>query len=339
MLRRAQEAFPGDFWINHNLGRALQNYQPPRLEEAIRFLTASVALRPQSAGAHLNLGLALFGHDRPDEATAAFRKAIDLKPDYTMAHFELGNALWKAGRLDEAAAAFRRAIGLKPDFAAPHCNLGLVLRQQGQFAPSLAALRRGHELGSQNPLWRYPSAQWVSNGQRLVELDGRLPAALRGEEQPADAAEGHVFAEVCYYKKLFVTSAELRLRAFSADPKGADALQAGHRYNGACAAALAGCGRGEDAGQLDDEGRTRWRKQAVEWLRADLTAYGNLLEGDEPGDLRLARQRLRHWQRDPDLAGLRDPAALARLPADERQACERLWAEVRVLLARIDTGG
>ena len=29
----------------------------------------------------------------------------------------------------------------------------------------------------------------------------------------------------------------------------------------------------------------------------------------------------------------------ARLPAGERHACERLWAEVRVLLARSDAGG
>jgi serine/threonine-protein kinase len=179
----------------------------------------------------------------------------------------------------------------------------------------------------------------VSDSQRLVELDGRLPAFLRGEEQPAGAAEGHAFAEVCYYKKLFVSSSQLRLWAFSADPGGADALKFNYRYDAACAAALAGCGRGEDAGQLDDEGLTRWRKQAVEWLRADLTAYGNLVEGGEPEDLRLARQRMRHWQRDPDLDGLRDPAALARLPAVDRQACQRLWAEVRVLLARIDTGG
>jgi serine/threonine-protein kinase len=339
LLRRAQETFPGDFWINHNLGQALHNGRPPRREEAIRFLTAAVALRPQSAGARFNLGLALLHHDRPDEAAASFREAVAVKPDYPMAHFELGNALWKAGRLDEAAAAFRRATGLKPDFAEPHCNLGLVLRQQGQFVASLAALRRGHELGSPNPFWRNPSARWVEEGQRLVELDRRLPAVLRGEEQPADAAEGHALAEVCYYKKLFVAAGRLRSRAFSADPNCADDLEAGYRYDAACAAALAGCGRGEDVGQLDDKGLARWRKQAVEWLRADLTAYGNLLEGGSPDGLRLVRQRLRHWQRDPDLAGLRDPAALARLPAEERQACERLWAGVRLLLARVDAGG
>jgi hypothetical protein len=43
---------------------------------------------------------------------------------------------------------------------------------------------------------------------------------------------------------------------------------------------------------------------------------------------------LRHWQKDPDLAGLRDPDALARLPAAERAACSRFWTDVAALLQR-----
>jgi hypothetical protein len=45
-----------------------------------------------------------------------------------------------------------------------------------------------------------------------------------------------------------------------------------------------------------------------------------------------ARQMLEHWQRDTDLAGLREEAALARLPHKERQACRLLWARVQQLL-------
>jgi hypothetical protein len=48
------------------------------------------------------------------------------------------------------------------------------------------------------------------------------------------------------------------------------------------------------------------------------------------------RQRLRHWQQDGDLAGLRDAAALAKLPAEERAACERLWADVAALLKKAE---
>jgi hypothetical protein len=42
---------------------------------------------------------------------------------------------------------------------------------------------------------------------------------------------------------------------------------------------------------------------------------------------------MRRWQKDPDLAGIRDPVTLAQLPEGERKECEALWAEVQ---ARID---
>jgi hypothetical protein len=37
---------------------------------------------------------------------------------------------------------------------------------------------------------------------------------------------------------------------------------------------------------------------------------------------------MKHWQRDDDLIGIRDAAALAKLPAGERLALVRLWADV-----------
>ncbi len=49
--------------------------------------------------------------------------------------------------------------------------------------------------------------------------------------------------------------------AFSDDPKLADDLSAGFRYDAACFAALAAAGQGEDAGKLDEKERTRLRNE------------------------------------------------------------------------------
>ena len=95
LLRRAQQAFPGDFWINHDLGMALRDCHPPQYEEAIRFLTVAVALRPDSEGVRVNLGNTLARAGRLDEAIVACRQAIGLKPDYSMAHFSLA---WSSKR-------------------------------------------------------------------------------------------------------------------------------------------------------------------------------------------------------------------------------------------------
>ena len=43
-----------------------------------------------------------------------------------------------------------------------------------------------------------------------------------------------------------------------------------------------------------------------------------------------------HWQEDRDLAGVRDKDALAKLPAEERAAWEKLWADVAALLKKAE---
>src|SRR5262249_9587822 len=55
-LRRAQERRPDDFWSNHELALYLQSSRPPRWEEAVRYYSIAVSLRPRSPGARLNLG-------------------------------------------------------------------------------------------------------------------------------------------------------------------------------------------------------------------------------------------------------------------------------------------
>src|SRR5262249_39001478 len=68
------------------------------------------------------------------------------------------------------------------------------------------------------------------------------------------------------------------------------------------------------------------------WLRGELAARARQLQGGKPADRTEARQNLRHWQRDPHLAGVRDKAALARLPGAERAGWRKFWADVEALL-------
>jgi hypothetical protein len=46
---------------------------------------------------------------------------------------------------------------------------------------------------------------------------------------------------------------------------------------------------------------------------------------------------LQYWQRDSALAGVREKAALAKLPEDERKKWQKLWADVADLLRRAES--
>jgi tetratricopeptide (TPR) repeat protein len=315
-----------------NLGNALRaNGQPG---EAIAEYREALRLQPDVAETHNGLGTALADNGQLDEAIAEHRKAIRLKENYPEAYYDLGNVLRDKGAVDDAIAAYRRAIRLKTDYAEAHCNLGQFLRQQGRFREGLAELRRGDELGSRNPRWPYRSAQWIRACERQIELDDKLPGFIGGRFTPASPAERIELADLCLVKRLPRAAVRFFEQAFAAQPKLAEDLDTACRYNAACAAALAGCCQGQDADKPDDTERARLRRQAVDWLRADLAEWNRLL-AKEPTKARPAiRTQMQQWLGDTDLAGVRGRQALAKLPELERQPWQKLWDDVADLLAR-----
>ena len=74
LLRIAQRAHPDDFWTNFDLATTVRDLG--QYDEAIRFFSVAVAVRPRS--------------------------------DFALDH--LGNALYEAGRLEDAAATLHRVI-------------------------------------------------------------------------------------------------------------------------------------------------------------------------------------------------------------------------------------
>ena len=357
---------PRSFAAHNNLGIALKDAR--RLEEATTEFRAALRLRPDYALGHSNLGNVLLEQGKLAESVVEFRKAVELKPDYSAPHGGLGTALLAQGKRDEAVNELRAAVRLKPDFALAHSNLsaallaqgkfdeaiteshlalqfkvdfpeahfnlGLARRARGQLDQAVAELRKARDLARlQDPDFAQRIGPVLTWTERQVTLAAKLPAVLAGKIKPESAVETLDFAQICYKTGLHGGSARFWAEAFRAQPKLADDMEAHHRYNAACAAALAGCGRGKDEPPLDDASRSRWRQQAVEWLKADLAACAKTLENGSPQSRQTIAQTLEHWTDDLDLAGLRDQSALAEIPAPEQNACRALWAQVDALLA------
>src|SRR5262249_46357513 len=130
-----------------------------------------------------------------------------------------------------------------------------------------------------------PRRCWRWHGAPTRAARGR-PAAPRR----ADLAGG------CQrHKGLHATAARLYAQAFARQPGLAGDLARQPRYNAACCAALAGCGRGKGAATLRPMDRLALRRQALTWLRADLAGWAWLAEkADAPLRRRIAGT-LAHW--------------------------------------------
>jgi tetratricopeptide (TPR) repeat protein len=314
---------------HYNLGNAL--HAKNDLDGAIREYQTALTIDPNFAEAHHNLGAALFEKGDVDGSIREFRTALQIEANDGQSHYSLGNALFAKNDLDGAAHEYRKALAIDPGFAQAHCNLGQTLRRLGQFREALDEVRRGHALGSKMPDWRYPSAEWMRQIERLLELDAKLPGFLAGSSEPASAGERIELAELCSLKRLHGAAARFYEHAFAADAKLAEDGKASHRYDAACAAALAGCGQGTDAGKLDDKKRARLRRQALDWLRADLETWrGRLHEKLQVAP--FAFRTLQLWLQDPDFVGVRGSLAIAKLPEAERQPWQDLWKDVADLL-------
>jgi tetratricopeptide (TPR) repeat protein len=371
LLRRAWQHHPADFWINHELHCALLDVKPPQHDESIRYASVTVALRPDSPPAHSNLGLALADRGRIDEAIACYHKAITLDPKNSYvhtnlalalsargkvhdaiecfhkaiqfnpknakAHLNLGAVLKGSGQVDEAIACYKQAIAIDPRYAMAHSNLGLALSARGQFDEASACFRKAIELLPAGHRMQPSLSQRVRTCERVLKLQTRLPLFLRGEDKPGSAREGFDLAMICRTRRMYASAVRFAADALAADPKLAGDLRAGHRYKAACAAVLTAASHGTGEARLDEKERIRLRQQALNWLHADLRAWTKLLASGQRGVLSAAQQTLRHWQKDSDLAGVREPAPLAGLAEEERAAWVKLWSDVSEMLKKAES--
>ena len=164
----------------------------------------------------------------------------------------------------------------------------------------------------------------------------RLWADAAKATPPADNAERVALAETACDLKQFGFAIRLWAQALESDPRLGDDRQARHRYNAARAAALAAAGQGKDEPPLDDGAKEKFRGQALDWLKTELIVWGKLLAAGPSPERQGIVQNLSHWQKDGDLASIRDGGALARLPVRERDAFAQFWADVAALLKKAE---
>jgi eukaryotic-like serine/threonine-protein kinase len=328
------------------------------LDEAIDHYRQVLSLDPDWAHAHYFLGLALVAKGRRDEvddcypdgrtsphrpasgralaeAIAYYWQAFSCDPEWAPARNALRIPPQDEARLREAIDHYRQAVRIEPQIGTFHGALGQALLARHEIAEAEAETRRSLDLVPEGEKkLRANLERQLQRCRHLRALQGRLPAVVQDKDKPA-AADCLDLAELCFVKKNYATAARLYAEALAATPQLTEVLRAGHRFNAARAAALAGGGHGDVAG-LGEPERAGLRKQARDWLRLDLAAWAKKVDTGTDANRIQAQKTLAPWRDDPDLAGLRDADALDRLPPAERQECRALWQEVAALLRRAE---
>ncbi len=94
---------------------------------AVDFISKALAVKPDYAEAHSNLGSALQALERFEEAAVSYRKALSLNSSFVDAQYNLGVSLKELGQLDEAMECYSKTLLLNPRHAQAYNNLGLIL--------------------------------------------------------------------------------------------------------------------------------------------------------------------------------------------------------------------
>jgi eukaryotic-like serine/threonine-protein kinase len=294
----------------------------------------AIRLQPDEISGLVNLGIARKGQGKFEEAVVACQDAIRVQPDCAVAHAVLGSALLARGDLDEAIAECREAVRLQPRLLEAHINLGLAVRAQRKLAEALPILRGAAELAPMDSIMARELPTLIRRVEQQLALRPRLPGVLAGDDRPTGADETVTFAQLARDEGRCADAVRLWAAAMSGDAKLADDRANQHRYNAACAAALAGSGRSKDDPALGETERAKLREEALSWLKAERTIWAAVLETDPAQVGPVVVQALQDWRTNRDLASVREPDDLAKLPSAEQASWRTMWADVDSLLKK-----
>ncbi|MEE8104493.1 MAG: protein kinase [Planctomycetota bacterium] len=204
VLLGAYHRFPADSRI---LVRLVDIYRRQKQwNQATRYLTAALALRPSSSALRAQLGLALAHAGDLDTAVMTLEegklRGLDLE-----GYCQLGNVLARKGNRDGAVGAFRQAMREDPRSARPHHQLGVALVQQFKdYEGAIAVFKDALRLDSKSAeIYRSLGIAYDGNNdskRALESIDEAL--ALKPEYPAARESRGIVLAREHRYHEAII---------------------------------------------------------------------------------------------------------------------------------------
>jgi tetratricopeptide (TPR) repeat protein len=176
----------------------LLNLRAYRLErdglylDALGDLKHARALSPRDVPTLNALGLCLAHLDRTAEAVEAFEAAVAVDPDFAPAHFNLGWASETLGDLDQARSSLERAQALNPDDPAPLAHLASLAARRADWTGARALGEQSLARDPNQPTAGLAMASVELAEKSLEAAEPRLRGLLAREDlSPIDRALAH----------------------------------------------------------------------------------------------------------------------------------------------------
>ncbi|HMJ64715.1 MAG TPA: tetratricopeptide repeat protein, partial [Candidatus Binatia bacterium] len=172
---------------------------------AITNYLATVAIKPDFAQAHYNIGNARLSQGRLDEAIKYLSNAVRIDDGYARAHSQMGTALQQSGKNAEAMKHFERAIALDPGDVSARAQLAGLFAATGQTEAAINQSREALKVTPDavlilnNLAWMLATtpeaklrngAEAVRLAERAVELSQRKEVFFLGTLAAAYAEAG-----------------------------------------------------------------------------------------------------------------------------------------------------
>jgi Tfp pilus assembly protein PilF len=150
---------------------ALSSAQIERWHDSFALFKHTLAVTPPNFRIEYNLGMAMGGSGRYDEAASHFERALQIDPNFYDGLVGMGVTRAYQGRLPEAIQYFQAAIRLQPDVAKAHVQLAHALWKQNDDQVALEEMFRASKVAPQD-------AQVRGDLGLALELVGRTPEAV-----------------------------------------------------------------------------------------------------------------------------------------------------------------
>lgn len=168
-----------------NLGIGLEAIG--NLEQARECYETALGIDSADVYANYNLGRQLFSRNDITEAEPLLRRAITGNPDFADARVVLSRLLENKGDLDGAAAELEQALRISPDYFGALCNFADLLMKLHRRDDAVSALRRAVAVQPRNFDANFKLAYLLVEIDQPAEAERLLHQALRSNPNSLDA--------------------------------------------------------------------------------------------------------------------------------------------------------